>query len=143
MSRTHISIGLDREIRERAKNRCAYCLSPQHLVMGKLQIEHIKPIAKGGDDDKDNLTLACSICNGHKSDKFEAVDPISGDIIPLFNPNTQDWFEHFYWSDDGLRIGGLTPVGRATVQALHLDRDEDAIEVRKYWVAVNWHPPKE
>jgi hypothetical protein len=32
-------------------------------------------------------------------------------------------------SEDGLRIVGLTPVGRATVEALHLSNDPDALEV--------------
>ena len=51
--------------------------------------------------------------------------------------------EHFRWSPDGLRILSLTATGRATVAALHLADDPDAIEVRSYWVLAGWHPPAE
>jgi hypothetical protein len=59
----------------------------------------------------------------------------------LFNPRTQRWPEHFAWSTDGLRVVGLTPTGRATVAALRLDSDPDAITVPGYWVMAGWHPP--
>jgi len=51
--------------------------------------------------------------------------------------------EHFAWSEDGVRILGKTPIGRATVKALCLDSDFDALEVRSYWVQAGWHPPKD
>ena len=35
---------------------------------------------------------------------------------------------------DGTRIIGTTETGRATVIALHLDDDPDALLVRSYWV---------
>ena len=69
------------------------------------------------------------------------MDPESQIVVPLFNPRTQRWSEHFSWSVDGLRIVGLTPTGRATVAALHLADDPDAIEVRSYRIAAGWHPP--
>ncbi len=59
----------------------------------------------------------------------------------LFNPRSQGWSEHFRWSDDGLRIVGRTSIGRATVAALRLADDPDAILVRAYWVLAGWHPP--
>jgi hypothetical protein len=90
-----------------------------------------------------NLWLACPICNSHKSDKIATIDPESGTTTPLFNPRTQVWSEHFAWTDDGLRIVGRTPVGRATVIALHLSDDLDAIVVRSYWVLAGWHPPED
>lgn len=143
MARKAIPAHVDRRIRQQARHRCGYCLSPQHLVMARLEVEHIRPLAKGGSDDETNLWLACPICNGHKSDKVEAIDPETLVTVPLFNPRTQDWQEHFCWSEDGLRIVGRTPVGRATVRALHLDDDADAIQVRRYWVLAGWHPPSE
>jgi len=39
-------------------------------------------------------------------------------------------------------IVGLTPVGRATVEALRLN-NEIAVEVRRNWVLVGWHPPSD
>jgi HNH endonuclease len=128
---------------ETAGNRCGYCLSPQHLVMARLEIEHIVPLAKGGNDDESNLWLACPICNRHKSDKTVAIDPESDESVTLFNPRTQNWFEHFRWSEDGIHIIGLTPTGRASVIALRLSDDPDALLVRSFWVVAGWHPPEE
>lgn len=143
MARRTIPAEIDRRVCEAAHNRCGYCLSPQHLVMARLEVEHIIPLAKGGTDDERNLWLACPICNGHKSDKTEAVDAETGVTVPLFNPRTQRWTEHFVWSGDGIRIIGTTAVGRATVAALHLSDDSDALEVRSYWVLAGWHPPSD
>lgn len=111
--------------------------------MVRLEIEHIVPLARGGSDDEVNLWLACPLCNGHKADKIAAVDPETGAIVALFNPRTQLWWEHFIWADDGIQIHGRTPSGRATVAALHLSDDPDALEVRSYWVLAGWHPPAE
>ncbi|WP_242039819.1 hypothetical protein [Anabaena sphaerica] len=66
-----------------------------------------------------------------------------GEKVKLFNPRTQVWPEHFYWTEDGLQIVGKTPTGRATVKALHLSDDADALEVRSYWVLAGWHPPED
>jgi HNH endonuclease len=143
MARAYIPVAIERRIRVDARNRCGYCLSPQHLVMARLEIDHITPVSKGGSDDESNLWLACPICNQHKSDKKEGLDPKTGKSVPLFNPRTQSWSEHFQWTQDGLRIVGKSSTGRATVNALHLDSDPDAIEVRSYWVEVGWHPPSD
>jgi hypothetical protein len=143
MPRPYVSAETEQRIRQAAKDRCGYCLSPQHLVMARLEIEHIVPLAKGGSNEEDNLWLACPLCNRYKGDKTEAIDPETGQATPLFNPCTQNWFNHFRWSGDGLRIIGLTAVGRATVTALHLDDDPDALIVRSYWVMAGWHPPQD
>jgi len=66
---------------------------------------------------------------------------VSGTTVALFNPRTQVWADHFRWSADGTYIIGLTPVGRATVEALQLN-NEVAIEVRRNWVLAGWHPPE-
>lgn len=141
MARAYIPIEIDRRVRAVARNRCGYCLSPQYLVMARLEIEHIIPLAKGGNNDESNLWLSCPICNRYKSDKTTGFDVETQQTTTLFNPRTQIWLEHFYWSEDGLRIVGKTPVGRATVLALHLSDDPDALEVRSYWVMAGWHPP--
>jgi len=148
MARPHIPAEVERRVREEAKNRCGYCLSPQELVMARLEIEHIVPRSRFPQDDpaadeEPNLWLACPICNGHKSDKTSAVDPETGEMVALFNPRTQRWLEHFRWTEDGIRIVGLTPAGRATVIALHLADDPEALRVRTNWVSAGWHPPGE
>ncbi len=54
---------LRQQVRDRSGNRCEYCLSHQDYIMGRLQIDHIQPIVKGGTDDISNLCLACELCN--------------------------------------------------------------------------------
>jgi hypothetical protein len=110
--------------------------------MARLEIEHIIPLSEGGNNAETNLWLACPLCNRDKSNRTLAVDPETGETVPLFNPRTQSWSDHFRWSDDSIRIVGRTAVGRATVATLHLSDDPDALAVRSYWVLVGWHPPE-
>jgi 5-methylcytosine-specific restriction endonuclease McrA len=74
---SEISEATRRRVRERAGNRCEYCLSHQDYVLGRLQIDHIQPAAKGGSDDEDNLCLACELCNQSKWAKTYGRDPDS------------------------------------------------------------------
>ena len=127
-------------VRQRAGNRCEYCLSHQDYIMGWLQVDHIYPLAKGGEDSEDNLCLSCELCNQYKWAKTEELDPESGVNVQLFNPRQQKWKEHFTWTEDGIRIIGLTACGRATVVALKLNNSL-AITVRRNWVKAGWHPP--
>ena len=143
MPRDRIPSDVARRVRAAANNRCGYCLSPQHLVMAKLELEHLLPRSKGGTDEETNIWLSCSFCNSHKSDRTSAVDPLTNQEVPLFNPRTQRWSEHFRWSDDGIRVIGLTPTGRATAALLHLADDPDALIVRMHWVLAGWHPPSD
>ena len=85
--------------------------------MGKLEIEHLVPRARGGSDEESNLWLSCSLCNRYKGTQVEVTEPLTGDVVPLYNPRTNNWHEHFSWSSDGAKIVGLTPTGRATVAA--------------------------
>jgi hypothetical protein len=141
--RVYVPVELAGRVRAAARDRCGYCLSPQHLVLGRLQIEHILPRSRGGKTEEGNLWLSCALCNNYKGDRTTGVDSETGETVALFNPREQGWFEHFRWSEDGLRVIGLTPVGRATVSALRLSDDPDALTVRSYWVLAGWHPPKE
>ncbi|MBI2876617.1 MAG: HNH endonuclease [Candidatus Tectomicrobia bacterium] len=142
MSSTDVPDSIRQRVRESARDRCGYCLSPQRYVMGKLEVEHVIPRARGGSDDESNLWLSCGLCNRYKSSQVTGVDPLSGTTVALFNPRTQAWNEHFRWSPDGAHILGLTPIGRATVEALRLN-NELAVEVRRNWILAGWHPPEE
>ncbi len=141
MSAPGIPEATRQRVREAAGDACGYCLSPQRLVMSKLEIEHIIPRARGGSDEESNLWLSCGLCNRYKGTQVEAADPLMGDAVPLYNPRINIWYEHFSWSTDGAKIVGLTPTGRATIVALNLN-NEVAVEVRRNWVLAGWHPPK-
>ena len=68
-----------------------------------------------------------------------AIDPTAGEVVPLFNPRRHMWSEHFIWSTDGLHIIGLTPIGRATLATLGLNR-ERVINIRAADVASRTSP---
>ena len=141
MSPPNIPDSLRARVRETAGDCCGYCLSPQQLVMGKLEVEHIIPRALSGSDEEFNLWLSCGLCNRYKGSQTQGIDPANNATVELFNPRAQVWTEHFRWSADGAHIAGLTSVGRATVEALRLN-NEVAVEVRRNWVLAGWHPPQ-
>jgi hypothetical protein len=105
-----------------------------------MEIDHLIPLSLGGLTVAENLWLACSLCNDHKGDRIAALDPLTGEIVRLFNPRYQVWREHFAWTAEGDRIVGLTPTGRATVVALNLNRPS-LVKSRQAWVSVGGHPP--
>jgi len=140
MSQAYIPADIRRSVAEAARHRCGYCLTLQAVVAIPMHVEHIIPLAAGGKTVVENLWLACPLCNGYKSTQTHAVDPETGERVALFNPRTQNWHEHFAWSADGTEIIGQTPVGRATVVALHLN-NVYVVPSRRVWVAAGWHPP--
>jgi hypothetical protein len=107
---------------------------------GVLEIEHIIPLALGGTDEISNLCLSCRRCNAFKSDRITAADPLTGEVVRLFDPALQVWTEHFAW--EGALLRGITTCGRATVEALHIN-DIRLVIVRRHWMSAGWHPPEE
>lgn len=110
--------------------------------MQSFSLEHIIPLDRGGSEDPDNLAFACQGCNNHKYTRTEARDPVTGRIVPLFHPRRQHWRDHFVWSSDFSQILGYTPTGRATVEALRLNR-EGLVNLRRVLYAAGEHPPAE
>lgn len=127
-------------ITDRAKGLCEYCQTPQAIVI-EMEIDHIVPESAGGETTMENLCLACISCNGFKTDAQTGIDPETRKVAALFNPRSQIWIEHFQWIDDGVRLLGLTPTGRATVEKLKINR-EVVVRARERWVKANWHPPQ-
>jgi hypothetical protein len=84
-----------------------------------LHVEHITARQHAGDDDLENLAIACSHCNLHKGTNLTSIDPESGQIVSLFHPRQQQWGEHF--ETRGAVILGLTAIGRATVRLLNMN----------------------
>jgi len=142
MSKSYIPQALRQAVAERCQHRCSYCQTAQRLTGAEFTIDHIIPEFLGGGTTLGNLCLACWGCNLFKHDRIAAVDPESGDMIRLYDPNTQIWSEHFRWTEGGLRILGLTAAGRATVNAVQLNR-ASLISSRRLWVSAGWHPPGE
>ena len=115
-------------VERRAEQRCEYCRAPQWIFNSPFHIEHIIARARRGSNDRDNLALACGACNFSKSAAIDGIDPETGSLVPLFNPRTQHWADHFTISPDGAFIVGTTAIGRATVLVLKMNtaRQTDA-----------------
>ena len=88
-----------------------------------------------------NLAYSCQGCNGRKYISITAIDPATGDIVSLYHPRQHQWSDHFVWNEDYTRIIGLTPIGRATVDKLHLNRT-GLVNLRHILTAVGAHPPE-
>jgi len=126
-----------RFVHQRANNCCEYCQTCQRVIGQAMHIEHINP---NGGDQPDNLCLSCSSCNLSKAEAVEAADPLTGDTVSLFNPRQQVWADHFEWLEGGSVVGGKTPVGRATIVRLRMNR-ERIVTARKIWIKAGAHPP--
>ena len=89
--------------------------------------------------DRDNLACSCQGCNNHKGIRTQGRDPETDAIAPLFHPRQHLRREHFAWSEDYTLLIGLTPIGRATIAVLRLNR-EGLINLRKLLIATGQHP---
>jgi hypothetical protein len=140
MLNRQVMTALKNQVVERAQGTCEYCRSQVRFATQAFSIEHITPQSKGGETALDNLALACQGCNNHKYNKTESVDPITGENVPLYHPRQQKWEAHFSWNEDFTLIIGLTKIGRATIDALQLNR-EGLVNLRRVLYRVNEHPP--
>ena len=127
-------------MRQRARQLCEYCHTAEQWQYVRFTVDHVVPLSQGGSDDMDNLALACFHCNRRKAGRVEAVDPVTGETVALFNPRRQLWQDHFVWSADGLQVIGVTSEGRTTVEALAMNR-ERVISIRAADRVVGRHPP--
>jgi len=128
-------------VRTRAKGCCEYCKCQEAYASYTFSMEHILPKAKEGGDDLANLALACQGCNSHKATFTDGLDPLTREMVPLFDPRKDDWADHFSWSPDSTHIIGLTPGGRATVARLRLNR-QGLVNARALLHELGIHPPR-
>ncbi len=142
MSRSYVSRPLRDQITAEARQRCGYCLTSSSITGTPMEMDHIIPESLGGLTVRENLWLACSMCNDHKGNRIAGADPSTGEVVRLFDPRRQVWLEHFGWSAGGDILLGKTPTGRATIVAVRLNRAE-LVEARRGWVIAGWHPPRD
>jgi 5-methylcytosine-specific restriction endonuclease McrA len=116
----NIPARLRRLVIGRADNRCEYCLLSQSGQEATFHIDHVTPQSAGGETTIDNLALACVSCSLRKAARQNVIDPDTGAEIPIFDPRTNTWKDHFILR--GVQLVGLTPTGRATIAALALNR---------------------
>jgi hypothetical protein len=53
---------------------------------------------------------------------LSGIDPLTNWGTELFNPRVDQWMDHFVW--EGVRLVGLTDIGRATIAVMDLNSDD-------------------
>ena len=124
-----------------ARHCCEYCLSQVEYSPDPFSIDHIIPRALGGTDKLDNLAYACLGCNNQKSTADTAPDPVTGERVALYHPRQHTWSEHFVWSNNSTVLIGLTPIGRAAIERLLLNR-KGVVNLRRLLSLIGKHPPQ-
>ncbi len=125
MSQDWLPEALRSAVRQRGADSCEYCGIPEAGTFFAHQVDHVIAEQHGGETTLDNLALACAQCNRFKGPNIASIDPDTKRMVPLFNPRTDKWSDHF--RQEGGRIIPLTPIGRATARLLnfgHKDREE-------------------
>ena len=135
---TTIPATLRRLVIQQANHRCEYCGLSQSGQVATFHIDHIIPVVAGGETIAANLALACVSCSLRKGARQVLQDFTTGEMVAVFNPRQQIWKDHFAW--DGVQIVGLTATGRATIQALDLNRST-MLAIRLEEEVLGRHPP--
>jgi hypothetical protein len=137
MTETRISAALRQEVRERAGERCEYCLLAESQAFFPHELDHIIALKHGGETVSANLALACFDCNRFKGPNIASIDPLTGQFAVLFSPRMQKWPEHF--RHEGGQIIPLTPAGRVTERVLQLNLP-NRLAVRERLAAIGQYP---
>jgi len=135
-----VNVQTRRSVEARAQGRCEYCRCPADHTPDDFAAEHIIPRSGGGTDDLDNLAWSCQGCNNRKFTATQAVDPETAAEVMLYHPRRHMWSDHFRWSDDWLTLIGVSPIGRATIVRLNLNR-YNVVNLRAVLVSAGKHPP--
>jgi HNH endonuclease len=122
----------------RAGERCEYCRLAQIGQEATFHIDHILPVVDGGETAAANLALACVSCSLRKEARQTVRDPDTDRYLPIFNPRTDRWSDHFRW--EGAVVIGLTAKARGTIELLRLNRPR-ILAIRREEMARGRHPP--
>lgn len=136
MSKTHIPVALRREVIERAKHCCEYCLIHEDDTLNRHEVDHVIAEKHRGLTISVNLCYACFICNRNKGSDLASLTDEDA-LVRFFNPRTQVWSEHFRIEGD--RIIPLTPEGEVTERIFGFNTP-DRCEERRLLQQINRYP---
>src|SRR5215203_242553 len=77
MNQARISAALRREVRERARECCEYCLVAESQAFFPHEPDHLIALKHGGETVSANLALACFDCNRFKGSDIASLDPVA------------------------------------------------------------------
>ena len=126
------------QVIQRAGDRCEYCGLSQKGQEAVFHVDHVHPVSLGGPTELENLALACVSCSLRKSARAHAMDPLTGEFVPLYHPRRDLWNLHFRWTS--CEVTGISAPGRATVMALAMNRPI-AVSIRRQESLLGRHPP--
>jgi hypothetical protein len=126
-------------IAARALHRCEYCHAPELVFNFPFEVEHIIPTFLDGQDEESNFALACRSCNLYKWTYRDGIDPTTKTTVRLFNPRTDSWNAHFRFNRNSGLLVGITQIGRATIDRLHINSIAQ-IAARKQWGSIGIFP---
>ena len=67
-----------------------------------------------------------------------AVDPETGQLVPLFNPRTDEWHDQFDWN--GYELVGRSEIGRALIALFELNHAR-RLKIRQAEALFGLFPP--
>lgn len=105
----------------------------------EFEVEHVTPLASGGDDSQNSLALSCRACNAFKAARREGSDAETGETVPLYHPRRDVWDEHFLVEPETNLIIGKTPVGRVTLALLRVNSPAQ-LAARRHWKRLGLFP---
>jgi HNH endonuclease len=123
---SYISDQKRRFVAERAKYCCEYCRVREVDTFIAFEVDHVISQKHGGGSEAENLAYACPQCNSHKGSDLTTYLDSYQDLVPLFNPRSQRWEDHFTALNGS--IAALTRIGRATIKLLQLNDPERIIQ---------------
>ena len=119
---------LQRLVVSRARGQCEYCRVPQTLDALPFCVDHIVAQKHHGLATESNLAWSCFDCNSYKGPNSAGIDSDTSQVVPLFNPRSMSWDDHFTW--DGPELIGRTAIGRATIDVLKIN-DPERVDYRR------------
>ena len=122
---------------ERARYSCEYCLLYESYATFSHEVDHIIALKHGGRNELNNFAYACAQCNRFKGSDLSLLDPVTDELVLLFNPRNHYWFEHFDF--DGPLIHPKSAIGRATERLLQFNQI-DRVLLRKELLADSRYP---
>jgi hypothetical protein len=92
---------------------------PQAGTLLPHEVDHIRSQKHRGATALENLCWACARCNSFKGSDVAGYDPLTNELVSLFDPRSHVWEQHFEWK--GAAIVGKTGAGRTTVELLQFN----------------------
>jgi len=81
---------LRNSVRIRANESCEYCQLRQRDTTLPHEVDHIRARKHRGRSQAENQAYACAYCNAAKGPNVAGHDPITDELVALFNPRMQN-----------------------------------------------------